>query len=52
LDKAEDDAFFATDDANLVERTGKRVWVVQGDPGNIKVTTPEDLKIAEAILED
>ncbi len=52
LDKAEGDGFFATDDATLVERTGQKVWIVQGDPGNIKITTPEDLKIAEAILED
>ena len=52
LDKAGDDDFFATDEATLVERMGKRVWVVQGDPRNIKITTPEDLKIAEAFLED
>ena len=52
LEKAADDNFFATDDANLVERIGKKVWIVQGDPGNIKITTPEDLKIAEALLED
>jgi 2-C-methyl-D-erythritol 4-phosphate cytidylyltransferase len=52
LEKAAEDDFFATDDANLVERIGKKVWIIQGDPGNIKITTPEDLKIAEALLED
>jgi 2-C-methyl-D-erythritol 4-phosphate cytidylyltransferase len=35
-----------------VERIGKKVFVVEGDQKNIKITTPEDLKIAEALLED
>ena len=39
-----------TDCAALVERTGHRVKVVMGDPMNIKVTTPMDLVIAEALL--
>jgi 2-C-methyl-D-erythritol 4-phosphate cytidylyltransferase len=33
----------ATDDVQLVERTGGRVVVVPGNPSNFKVTTPEDL---------
>ncbi len=33
----------ATDEAMLVERLGLPVHIVDGDPGNIKVTTPEDL---------
>jgi 2-C-methyl-D-erythritol 4-phosphate cytidylyltransferase len=33
----------ATDCASLVEATGGRVAVVEGDPGNLKVTTPDDL---------
>jgi len=40
----------ATDDAQLVERLGKPVSVVQGSPMNIKITTKEDLKIAGALL--
>jgi 2-C-methyl-D-erythritol 4-phosphate cytidylyltransferase len=40
----------ATDDAYLVERMGRKVKLVKGSYRNIKVTTPEDLKIAEAIL--
>lgn len=40
-----------TDDASLVERSGHRVGVVMGSYFNIKVTTPEDLMIAKAILE-
>jgi len=41
----------ATDDAFLAERFGAKVKVVQGEYRNIKITTPEDLKIAEALLE-
>ncbi len=40
----------ATDDARLVEATGHRCWVVEGSPLNIKITTPADLRLAEAIL--
>jgi 2-C-methyl-D-erythritol 4-phosphate cytidylyltransferase len=42
--------FSATDDAALVEAIGKRVKIVPGSERNIKVTTPEDLRIAEALL--
>jgi 2-C-methyl-D-erythritol 4-phosphate cytidylyltransferase/2-C-methyl-D-erythritol 2,4-cyclodiphosphate synthase len=38
----------ATDEAMLVERLGLPVHVVEGDPGNIKITTPEDLESATA----
>ena len=39
-----------TDDATLVEQLGYRVKVYPGSDTNIKVTTPEDLALAEAIL--
>lgn len=52
FDQAGKEDFYGTDEAVLVERTGKRVYVVQGDPRNIKITTPEDIKIAEAFLGD
>lgn len=52
FDHAEEDNFYGTDEAALVERTGKKVYVVQGDLKNIKITTPEDMKIAEAFIED
>jgi 2-C-methyl-D-erythritol 4-phosphate cytidylyltransferase/2-C-methyl-D-erythritol 2,4-cyclodiphosphate synthase len=39
----------ATDEATLVERAGHPVRLVEGEASNIKVTTPEDLPIAEAI---
>ncbi|QIN83676.1 2-C-methyl-D-erythritol 4-phosphate cytidylyltransferase [Rubrobacter tropicus] len=40
----------ATDDASLVERNGGRVLLIEGDKTNIKLTSPEDLVLAEAIL--
>ncbi|MCX5748998.1 MAG: 2-C-methyl-D-erythritol 4-phosphate cytidylyltransferase [Candidatus Saganbacteria bacterium] len=40
----------ATDDARLVERLGEKVKMISGSYDNIKITTPEDLMIAEAIL--
>jgi 2-C-methyl-D-erythritol 4-phosphate cytidylyltransferase len=42
----------ATDDAVLVEAAGGRVRVVPGDPGNLKITTPDDLAAAERRLAD
>lgn len=48
--KAYADGFLGTDDASLVERSGQLVEVVMSDYRNIKVTTPEDLLIAEAFL--
>ena len=40
----------ATDEAALAERAGYKVHVVEGDPGNVKVTTAEDLAAARARL--
>jgi 2-C-methyl-D-erythritol 4-phosphate cytidylyltransferase len=40
----------ATDDASLVEREGGRVLLVEGEKTNLKLTSPEDLVLAEAIL--
>lgn len=40
----------ATDESQLVERLGRRVFVVPSSYDNIKVTTPEDLVIAEALM--
>jgi 2-C-methyl-D-erythritol 4-phosphate cytidylyltransferase len=41
---------YGTDDATLVERAGGRVQVIMGSYDNIKITTPEDLNLAEEIL--
>jgi 2-C-methyl-D-erythritol 4-phosphate cytidylyltransferase len=39
-----------TDESVLVEKIGIPVSVVEGSPRNIKITTADDLAIAEAIL--
>ena len=44
------DGFVGTDDASLVERLNEPVRVVQGSYRNIKVTTPEDMLIAETLF--
>jgi 2-C-methyl-D-erythritol 4-phosphate cytidylyltransferase len=41
---------YGTDDATLVERNGGKVRVIMGSYENIKITTPEDLLLAEEIL--
>ena len=40
----------ATDDAMVVERMDKPVFVVAGERTNIKITVPEDLLLAEALI--
>ena len=40
----------ATDDAALVEQLGEKVTVVEGSPLNLKITTKDDLKLAEQVL--
>ncbi len=50
-EKADKDHFLGTDDASLVERLHYPVAMVEGDYDNIKLTTPEDLFFAEAIIE-
>lgn len=40
-----------TDDCSAVERLGKVVFLVEGDEENLKITTPTDLILAEAVLQ-
>lgn len=49
-EKARVDGFTASDDALLVERCGGKVKIVTGARNNFKITTPEDLRIARAML--
>jgi 2-C-methyl-D-erythritol 4-phosphate cytidylyltransferase len=49
-DEALKAGFKGTDDASLVERMGIPVRIVEGDEGNMKITTPGDLKIARYLL--
>lgn len=46
------DNFYGTDDASLVERLGAEVRMIAGSYENIKITTPEDLMMAEALMKE
>lgn len=46
-----DEQITVTDDASLIEQIGGKVQIVPGDRRNFKVTTPEDLQLAEALLQ-
>jgi len=50
--RAQRDGAEATDDAMLVERLGRPVLVLRGERTNIKITVPEDLLFAEALLRE
>ena len=52
LRKAQAQGTAVTDDCSAVENLGMKVKIVEGEERNIKITTPLDLKIAEAILEE
>jgi 2-C-methyl-D-erythritol 4-phosphate cytidylyltransferase len=49
-DQAMKEGLYSTDDSALVEHYGGKIKVVPGSYRNIKVTTPEDLDIAEFLL--
>ena len=52
LKKAAADKAEITDDCSAVERLGMSVKIVEGDERNLKITTPIDLTIAKALLEE
>lgn len=49
-DQAYRDNFYGTDDAGLVERIGVSVNIIPGSYDNIKITTPDDLVMAEYLM--
>ena len=49
---AAEEGFTATDDCSLLERAGFGCRLVECSPANIKITTPEDLIIAEALMKE
>lgn len=51
VQKAIDDGELLTDDCGTVERMGMKVTLTSGSPENIKITTPLDLILGEAILQ-
>ena len=48
--RALDEAIQVTDDAALIEKFGGTVQIVPGERRNFKITTPDDLRMAEALL--
>ena len=46
------ESFTVTDDVSLIELIGKSVKIVQGNGSNLKITTPEDLSIAEYLVQN
>lgn len=48
--RADQDSFIGTDEASLLEHGGWPVVVVEGSETNLKITRPDDLRMAEAIL--
>jgi 2-C-methyl-D-erythritol 4-phosphate cytidylyltransferase len=50
-EKAFESGIRGTDDASLVERLGISVHVVNGEVKNIKITTPEDYRLAQVLME-
>lgn len=49
--RAEQDGYTASDEAALVERLGRDVYVVQGSERNIKITRPADMELARFYLD-
>ena len=52
FDNAEERGITGTDESSLVEALGEKVKIVMGSYHNIKITTPEDMVFAEAILKE
>lgn len=49
-EKCKEKKWIVTDDSSLVEKLDVKVKMIEGSYDNIKITTPEDLRIAESIL--
>ena len=49
-EKAYENNYYGTDDSMLVENIGQKVTMIMGSYDNIKITSPEDIKIGEQIL--
>jgi 2-C-methyl-D-erythritol 4-phosphate cytidylyltransferase len=49
-EKAEAEGWRGTDDSSLVERLGEKVFMVEGEYSNIKVTTPDDLVFIKEMM--
>lgn len=52
MEEAEAQGWDCTDDCQLLERMGQKVYLAQGDYRNIKITTPEDLPLAQVLAQE
>ena len=52
MENVKENGLEVTDDVSVVEHLGKRVQITEGSYYNIKVTTPEDMFIAERLLNE
>jgi 2-C-methyl-D-erythritol 4-phosphate cytidylyltransferase len=50
VDKAFNENFYGTDCSQVMEHAGFLVYILAGDPKNLKITTPDDLLLAEFLL--
>jgi len=50
--QAQEEQFYGTDEAALIEKSGGRVCWLAGEESNLKITTPGDLKIAEVFARE
>ncbi len=50
--RAMEEEFYSTDDSALLERYGGKVKMIEGSYSNIKITTPEDVLVAEVALRE
>ncbi|NLV89382.1 MAG: 2-C-methyl-D-erythritol 4-phosphate cytidylyltransferase [Tissierellia bacterium] len=51
-EKALSDGYLGTDDSSIVERVGYDVKMIMGSYENIKITTPEDIILAESLIKE
>lgn len=51
-ESAQREGFYSTDDSAIVERYGGKVRVILGQVNNLKITTPEDISMAERYLQE
>jgi 2-C-methyl-D-erythritol 4-phosphate cytidylyltransferase len=50
--KVAEETLEVTDDVSIIEALGEPVKITRGEYTNLKITTPEDMDVATAILED
>ena len=52
VQNAEENGLDFTDDAQMVEQIGEKVYIAPGDYTNIKLTTPDDIYLAQAVISE